>query len=366
MQNNTAVTAKSRGEEGANGKTFRIPISTGILSHYDAIRDSFWLFVWYVDKTTKEENGAGLILGGMPIPDSRPAADIGVPVKTIRRWRKRLADGDYIRAIRTPYGHCITLLKSKKWNWGPALVDAKAELGDRDLPKREISTPKESARSGHSDLPNRAERVPVSGIESARNGKYKEDKAVDFAVDLKNHSRHDSGRQPTSTASPFLREKPSARPTPLRACPSGRAKIQIGQWHREQDIAEALVRFGDTVADHLADIAVSTYYVTGDQAKRWCGEMVDSYRSAFAAIEYPFDLSSILLGWEFCDAVEIVVRASRNEYPRPRKWELCERALDECMESWDYSEDACNVGLPYWPPDFGDHIDRLFERERKR
>ncbi len=34
MQTNTD-TNKSRGKEGANGKTFRIPVSTGILSHYN-------------------------------------------------------------------------------------------------------------------------------------------------------------------------------------------------------------------------------------------------------------------------------------------------------------------------------------------
>lgn len=183
MQNNTAVEHKSRGKEGANEKTFRISVSTGIFEHCPDMLDSLWLFLWYIDKTTKETNGNGIVLGGMPIVDSRPSAQLGVSVKTIRRWRHLLVTKGYIRALRTPYGYCITLLKSKKWNWGPNPVHSSPTSAARDLPKREISTTEESARSGHSDLPIRAERVPDPGIESARNGKYKEDKAVDLTFD---------------------------------------------------------------------------------------------------------------------------------------------------------------------------------------
>jgi len=175
MQNNTAVVSKSRKKEGAYEKTFRIPISTGLFEHCPDMLDAIWLFMWYIDKTTEEEDGNGIVLGGMPIVDAKPAAALGVPVKTIRRWRNMLAVGGYAVVCRTPYGYSVTLPKSKKWNWGPSLVTSKDTPPARDLPKREISTPEETSRFGQGDLPNRAERLPVSGRETSRNGKYKED-----------------------------------------------------------------------------------------------------------------------------------------------------------------------------------------------
>ena len=81
-------------------------------------------------------------------------------------------------------------------------------------------------------------------------------------------------------------------------------------------------------------------------------------------IEYPFDLSSTVLGYEFCWNVWKVVEESKNETPRPKKWELCEQILDECERTWEGVEIYSGVGPPYWPPDFNDHINRLFERQR--
>ena len=161
MQISTAAVSKSRKKEGAYEKTFRIPISTGLFEHCPDMLDAIWLFIWYIDKTTKEiedeetNDRTGIVLGGMPIVDAKPAAALGVPVKTIRRWRKMLADGGYAVFCRTPYGYSVTLPNSKKWSWGPTLVDSKPKLSNRDLPKREISTPKESYRFGHRDFPER-------------------------------------------------------------------------------------------------------------------------------------------------------------------------------------------------------------------
>jgi hypothetical protein len=177
-KSNLAVEPQSGEKDGANEKTYRIPISTGVFEHCPKMRDALWLFLWYIDKTTHEdEGGKGYILGGMPVVDSKPASALRVPVKTIRRWRAKLVRHGYIHTLRTPYGLVITLLKSKKWNWKPTLVTPTGtdSTGRRDLPIRAVSS-LETSRNGKTECPNREHRLPVSGRESAQNGKYKEDR----------------------------------------------------------------------------------------------------------------------------------------------------------------------------------------------
>jgi hypothetical protein len=293
--------------------------------------------MWLIARTTRDSGGQEKVLGGIPIPDDRPAAELGLPVKTIRRWRKMLHSSGYINLIRTPYGFRYTLLKSKKWQ----------KPTPRELPKQAIS---ESARSGHGDLPLRAERVPEMGRESARSGKNKED---DLKTTQRRDSRIDSDHDLPLKVSPLKT---------LRTKPSGRGERQLGHAQTAARIAEVMVCWKGTISHELADLARSNYFRTSEEAQRRCGEEVDSYRLAFAAIEYPFDLSRTVLGLEFCWDVRKVVQESRNEIPRPKKWELCERILDECYKTWDGVGIYSNVGPAYWPPDFSDHINGLFER----
>ena len=101
-------------------KTYRIPVSNGIFEHYRRMRDSYWLFTWYIDKTTKESEAGdggrvGVVLGGLPIRDSDAASAFGCSEKTARNWRTRLAREGYIEQKRTPVGYVIRVLKSKKW-----------------------------------------------------------------------------------------------------------------------------------------------------------------------------------------------------------------------------------------------------------
>jgi hypothetical protein len=198
----TGTESASSGKERNNEKTYRIPISTGLLEHCPKMLDSVWLYMWYIDRTTEERDGEGYILGGIPIVDAKPASALRVPVKTIRRWRLKLVREGYVRALRTPYGFVITLLKSKKRNWKPTLV-APLETdssGRRDLPNGEI-TRKESSRSGHRDLPNGEERFTVSGAVISPNGKYKEDRTV---------LNRDRTVEEAAATSPSREELPSA------------------------------------------------------------------------------------------------------------------------------------------------------------
>jgi len=143
-------------------RTFRIPVSTGIFEHYKTIGEAIWLLLFLVDRTTKEVHGEGVVSGGAPISDADAARAFDCEVKTIRRWRKKLTDGGYIEAIRTPYGFRFKVRKSKKW------------IGAN---RGQISPPVDT--EVQRELPNRAQRVTESGSQSARKGQNKEDSAVD-------------------------------------------------------------------------------------------------------------------------------------------------------------------------------------------
>ena len=103
---------------------FDIPIKNTLLEpkHYRAIGESIWLFLWCVDRITKEvideKKGGriGLVLGSLPHHDADIAHSLGCSTKTLRRWRKRLVDHGYLGCLRTPNGHVLWINKSKKWS----------------------------------------------------------------------------------------------------------------------------------------------------------------------------------------------------------------------------------------------------------
>jgi hypothetical protein len=162
-KNTLAVEQKSSEEGKTHGQSdrnetpslFWFPVYEGLFEHASIISNAVWLFMWLIARTTREKDGSGSVLGGVPIHDGRPAGELGFPIKTVRRWRRMLVAGGYIAAVRTPYGFKYTLMKSKKWQKGAS----------RDCPILPIS-PEESARFGQS----KGERVPVSGSQSARSG----------------------------------------------------------------------------------------------------------------------------------------------------------------------------------------------------
>jgi hypothetical protein len=159
MKNSTAQSSCRQGEKENVGQdsqvsessTFWFPVYEGVFEHAPLIRDAVWFFMWLIARTTREPDGRGKVLGGIPISDERPAGELGFPVKTVRRWRRMLLVGGYIEVVRTPYGFNYTLLKSKKWQ----------NQQKRDFPKLPISLT-QNGQIGHRDRPNRAERVPAA------------------------------------------------------------------------------------------------------------------------------------------------------------------------------------------------------------
>ncbi len=96
---------------------YLIPISNGLLcsQHRKRIGVAIWEFAWLIDRTTKEEDGFGIVLGGTPIKYSEIASGLGISERTVAENCRRLAREGYIKMKPTPYGAQILIAKSKKF-----------------------------------------------------------------------------------------------------------------------------------------------------------------------------------------------------------------------------------------------------------
>lgn len=132
-------------------KGFYIEITNNLLDpkHCKGIGESIWLFLWLLDKMTSiSEEGVGKVLGGKPIKYEEINKDLDVPIRTYRRWIKKLKDGGYINVIRTPAGLVISVNKAKK------------RFG------RKSDVPKNAG-----DVPQVAHRCVVDGISNIRHNR---------------------------------------------------------------------------------------------------------------------------------------------------------------------------------------------------
>jgi len=136
-----------------------IPLSNGVFEHYDRIGDSLWEFLWCIDAITQEKDGIGLVLGGSPVKLKRIAADLKADKETVRRHLKNLADENYIRVRRTPYGQIIEVLNSKKFG-----------IWRKEKPQNAVSPPEEKL------IPE--SEKPILEPEKLQNAVSKEDAAV--------------------------------------------------------------------------------------------------------------------------------------------------------------------------------------------
>ncbi|MGY4689312.1 hypothetical protein [Salibacterium sp. K-3] len=96
-------------------------VYSGLLTphHKKKIGAALWEFLWCIDRVTNEmeQEGqkSGTVLGGSPVSYSDVANDLGVGKSTVKRNFERLEEENYIHLKRTPYGHIVTVNKSKKW-----------------------------------------------------------------------------------------------------------------------------------------------------------------------------------------------------------------------------------------------------------
>lgn len=98
-----------------------LPVSSGLLEpkHVAAIGPAIWVFLWMVNKITRDEEGEGIVLNGAAIRSQVIAEDLGFKDRSVRTHLDILCDGGYIRKERCGHvsnGFRYWVAKSKKWN----------------------------------------------------------------------------------------------------------------------------------------------------------------------------------------------------------------------------------------------------------
>ena len=81
-----------------------IPVNCGLLEpeHIDRMGIAVWLFLWCIDRQTREKDGLGWVYGGKLLTHEEIAEEMGRRERTVRRWCKLLENEDYIVVI---HGH---------------------------------------------------------------------------------------------------------------------------------------------------------------------------------------------------------------------------------------------------------------------
>jgi hypothetical protein len=108
--------------QGSLASTFAIPISSGIFAHCQKIGIAIWVFIWMIDRTTREvpsANGCseGLVYNGRAIRAYEVGKELGMPARTIQAHLDRLVAHGYLRRINRTQGAAsgYAVQRSKKW-----------------------------------------------------------------------------------------------------------------------------------------------------------------------------------------------------------------------------------------------------------
>ena len=82
----------------SNGTAYFVPMPLDLIDPGAISRMGMavWLYLWCVNRSTREEDGVGWLYGGKAINYAKIASDLGQPIRTLKRWMKKLKDGDYI------------------------------------------------------------------------------------------------------------------------------------------------------------------------------------------------------------------------------------------------------------------------------
>lgn len=105
-----------------DGKKVFIPLAIGILDkhHVREIGEAIWVYLWLINRTTKEVESLsgklGMVLNGRPVPSGTIAEELGLLPRTVRSHLQRLAEKSYIDIqSKGGGGQVIAVCKSKKW-----------------------------------------------------------------------------------------------------------------------------------------------------------------------------------------------------------------------------------------------------------
>ena len=160
---------------GALESTFAIPISSGIFAHCQKIGIAIWVFIWMIDRTTREvvsEEGCaeGMVYNGKPVRARDIARDLGMAIRTVHAHIEQLIAAGYLSRI--DYGEGLpsgySVVRSKKWKHKLLLT-----IGEEPPTTPQISADPRRKTAGGSQNP--ALPSPNSALPSQNPAPYKED-----------------------------------------------------------------------------------------------------------------------------------------------------------------------------------------------
>jgi hypothetical protein len=85
---------------------------------------AIWLYIWCLDRVTREADGLGYVFGGAPVKVGTIAGDLKRSVRALRRDLAKLR-GRYLALRWTPFGYVIAVKNSRKfgiWKRLPTLT----------------------------------------------------------------------------------------------------------------------------------------------------------------------------------------------------------------------------------------------------
>lgn len=149
-------------------KGFGIWVKNDLLEpkHVVGMGEAVWLYLWLLDKMTSvNENGIGKVLGNQPVTFELVQSELGLTVRTYRRWVDKLRDAGYIQTLRTPRGLIITVTKAQKV-YGKR--SAKSGTSNSDRPQTAHHEVPKVAHQTKSDVPKTPSDVPKMATRSAK------------------------------------------------------------------------------------------------------------------------------------------------------------------------------------------------------
>ena len=158
---------------------YRIPVSNGLLAprHFAAIGPALWVFLWLIDRTTREEEGPdgqcwGMVLGYTLVSAGRIAADLGCDEKSVRRYLARLVEKEYVRAERGRCGWRLRVARSKKFGYR---ANSRALIREGpELPARSGRSAAETGQIWHSRLSDLPDPEHGMTVQKTLQGEYKD------------------------------------------------------------------------------------------------------------------------------------------------------------------------------------------------
>jgi hypothetical protein len=145
--------------------TYVVPVSSGIFKHCAKIGVAVWVFLWMIDRTTKEIPTAdgqaeGLVLNGRPIRAQEIALELQMGARTVQVHLDLLTRNGYLRRLEHGPGVAsgYAVQRSKKWRTKLAVVEKKHPI---ETPQKTAEGAQDSASHNRKDNTHNTQTILV-------------------------------------------------------------------------------------------------------------------------------------------------------------------------------------------------------------